>query len=312
MPELQCVSLERELRNLLASLRDRPESITAALVENAASLELLLTRIGQSGQEQPARPLSMPVTRYQVECFDLPEELLSSLSMVAARLNVNLSKAAESVLRSHFDARDRALLTPHQLMGIQAEARSRGHQWTEQELAERGLPLYWSEDWLKGQLIRGFTCRNLAALYQYNARTLAQYAQKYGIRLHEYAGPRTYQKARELLDGGHSRGQIAAHLGFSEVTIAKATRGKITEKQRYTDAKLRQAGPYPATVTDVAKRVFEGHTDLARPWLYRMVKSGRLIRMARNQYMPAPRAQDDHAESANLVPSGEREQVGGT
>lgn len=204
---------------------------------------------------------------------------------MADRLNISLEQAALEVLRSHVAQRSRAVLTPRQLMAVQAEARARGHDWQEPELLERGLPLYWSEPWLRGQLARGLTLPMLCAIYGYRPRTLALYAQNYGITQREEAGLSTYTQARALFEEGWSRADIAAELGFSERTIGKAVEGEPSEKQRYQARKLQSAGPYPASVEQVAQRLFGGDTALARPWLYRMVKAGQLHRPSRNVYV---------------------------
>ncbi len=241
--------------------------------------------VSQSTLERPENETHIEVA------LRLPQELVASLTMVAARLNTDLSTAAEHVLRSHFSARDRVTQTPRQLMAIQAEARARNHIWTEAELTERGLPLYWSEDWLQGQLARGLTFPQLSAIFGYKARTLSQYAHHYGIVQRVNAEKTIYSRARARFENGESRAEIGAALGYSEVTIAKLLKGSQTEKQRYLDQKLTAAGPFPASTSEIASRIFEGNSDLARPWLYRMVKAGRLSRTARDTYT-TPAAQD--------------------
>jgi len=215
-------------------------------------------------------------------------DILDGLTRVAERLQISLEQAALEVLRSHVAQRSRAVLTPRQLMAVQAEAQARGHDWQQAELLERGLPLFWSESWLREQLTRGITLPMLSAIYGYRPRTLAQYAQKYGIVQREEAGVATYARARTLFEEGWSRQDIAAELGFSEPTIGLALAGEPSEKQRYLAQKLQAAGPYPANVEEVARRLFGGDTALARPWLYRMVKTGQLHRPARNVYTLPP------------------------
>lgn len=58
-----------------------------------------------------------------------------ALSLRAAALN-----AAAETVSDH-----RPIYTREQLMGIHRVAQTKGHVWTEAELRDRGLPLYWCE-----------------------------------------------------------------------------------------------------------------------------------------------------------------------
>jgi hypothetical protein len=113
------------------------------------------------------------------------------------------------------------------------QARSRIHtamqdakSWTEEELRREGLPLYWSEAWLKRMFEQYGSFVAAAEASGYGAQTLNNYAVK---RFGWSQKPRKAQlKARVIEDwrtSGDSLEKVAARHGVNKATVYRWTVG---------------------------------------------------------------------------------------
>ena len=141
-------------------------------------------------------------------------------------LNAALGYARQHSIQTH---------TPYQLARILRVRDASGEPWTQQEVEERGLPLYWIPGWLQSRLDAGETLSSIAAQYGYNRRTLSTHSKRTGRSL------------RRLV-------------------------------------RFDQAGPWPATVDEVAVRVFDGSIADAAQWLSEQSSMQKLRRVQRGVY----------------------------
>lgn len=211
----------------------------------------------------------------------------------------------------------------YELNSIYREAASRGHVWTEDELLERGLPLYWNEVWVRARLAEGKSVKQLAILcgsyvtsVQNHLRTI------YGIRAFRTLTESQINSLRERYAAGDTRQEIAADLGVSNVTIGTYLTDMPTGRERQAKA-LRaqlqdvptQAAPdegpvapnvqglrdwaerlfaeraatltWPTSTQIIADTLFDGNRGVARDWTGRMVRKGRLKRLTRGWFVLA-------------------------
>lgn len=224
--------------------------------------------------------------------------LLSSLELqllteAAARSRVSLPvylrtaalRAARTALPDH-----RPTYTREQLMSIHRKAWNHGHVWTEEELREQGLPLFWNEAWVRRRLGEGATRAELAIESGFPERTVVSYLQKvWGIRAFYRCDQSVKEQVRERVAAGVPRSVIARELGLSEPTVGTYARSLPGEEQRKFKQVVEQVSSWPATRMQIAQAAFGGDGPAASAWLRYKVRRGWLVRQQRGLYaLPGP------------------------
>ncbi|WP_075834722.1 hypothetical protein [Deinococcus marmoris] len=208
----------------------------------------------------------------------------------------------------------------YELNSIYREAASRGHVWTEAELLERGLPLYWNEAWVRARLAEGKSIRQLAILSGSFVTSVQNHLQAaFGIRAYRKLTESQITSIRERYAAGETRQEIAADLDVSNVTVGKYLTGTPTERERQARevrGRLKEVPPqdalteapippniqglrdwaerlfaeraatltWPTSTETIADILFDGNRAVARDWTGRMVQKGRLNRLARGWF----------------------------
>ncbi|MFD2609583.1 hypothetical protein ACFSR9_09045 [Deinococcus taklimakanensis] len=251
------------------------------------------------------REQSMEVRFSQAEL----EQLKRAASAVSLDLTAFLRHA---VLAVASEIRDQPY-TNQELGSIHREASSRGHIWELSELQERGLPLYWNEGWVRARLAEGKSIKQLAILCGAPVTTVGNHLQNvYGLRTFRTLTEKDIITIRERYAAGDSRRQIAQDLGVSSVTVGKYLKGLPTEFERALPRteqtrgsevprtpkekglqdwsrrlfleRVEQIGTWPTSTEVIAARAFAGDRSTAKDWTSRMVKQGRLVRLARGWF----------------------------
>lgn len=213
---------------------------------------------------------------------------LEQLTAAAARVGVDPAvflrsaglKAARDVTGAH-----RPTYTREQLMSIHRKAQNKGHVWTEEELRERGLPLYWSETWVRRRVAEGATRAELAMESGSQERTVTSYLRKvWGIRSHQVVSKPVKEHVRELVAAGMSRRVIAQELGLSESTVGTYARSLPGEEERKFQRIATQVGTWPASRMHIAQTAFDGDGPATSAWLRYKVRRGWLVRTAPGVY----------------------------
>lgn len=201
----------------------------------------------------------------------------------------------------------------HELNWIHREAASRGHVWTEEELKREGLPLYWSEEWVRARLAEGCTLRQLAVLSGSLKTTVSTHLSRhFNLRL----GRRTLseteiQDVRERFHRGETRHAIAQHYEMTKSAISKYLRDQPSALETASMDSIQRVQPelgsppvdaeqpwhqrlllqqlaaidhWPASVEQIAKQLFDGNRPVARAWANKQFKDGVLMRVSRGVY----------------------------
>lgn len=220
----------------------------------------------------------------------------------------------------------------YELNSIYREAASRGHVWTEAELLERGLPLYWNEAWVRARLAEGKSTKQLAILSGSPVTSIQNYLRTaYGIRAFRTLTESQVTSIRERYAAGDTRQKLAADFGVSNTTIGEHLKGMPTRREREAremrerlqtpssqDAPVE--GPvapnvqglrdwaerlfaeraatltWPTSTQIIADTLFDGNRGVARGWTDRMVRKGRLKRLTRGWFVLGDRYADTDQE----------------
>lgn len=179
----------------------------------------------------------------------------------------------------------RPTYTREQLMSIHRKARNKGHVWTEEELREQGLPLFWNEDWVRRRLSEGATRAELAVESGFQERTVTSYLQKvWGIRTRQIVTRPVKEHVRELVEAGMPRKVVARELGLSEHTVGTYARSVPGAEERKFQRTVALIPAWPATRTEIAHAAFSGDGPAASAWLRSKVRRGWLARVGRGVY----------------------------
>lgn len=219
----------------------------------------------------------------------------------------------------------------YELNSIYREAASRGHVWTEDELLERGLPLYWNEAWVRARLAEGKSVKQLAILSGSYVTSVQNHLKAvYKIRAFRTLTESQIISIRERYAAGDTRQEIAADLGVSNVTVgryltdlptlreraARAVREQLRERPAHNAPVQEFVSPnvqglrdwaerlfaervatlnWPTSTQIIADTLFDGNRGVARTWTGRMVRKGRLKRLTRGWFTLENRQADvDH------------------
>lgn len=226
---------------------------------------------------------------YAPVTIQLHKAELAALQDLATRSRLSPGEYARQVILVAISNAPRRSYSANELRSIHAEARSRNHVWTEAELRERNLPLYWCDDWLRAEFAAGKTARQISVEIAAPHRTISHAARQLGIapkplQREPSLGPRI----RKLVKSGLSRAEAAAEVGVSAATAAGYTRDLPSEQELKLQARLDAAGPWPATIVEIGERVFDGSRDRASKWGHEMINAGRLQRVAQGVYDRLP------------------------
>lgn len=226
------------------------------------------------------RTASVPVLLSALELQLLTEAAEQAGVSVGVYLRTAAMKAARETTDAH-----RPKYTREQLMSIHRKARNKGHVWSEEELRQKGLPLFWNEAWVRRRLAEGATRAELAVESGYRERTVVSYLQKvWGIRVFSKNAGTMKERVRELVDAGKPRRDIARDLGLSESTVASYGRSLPGEEERKFHRIVAQVPSWPATRTEIAQAAFKGDGPATSAWLRYKVRRGWLVRTGRGVY----------------------------
>lgn len=201
----------------------------------------------------------------------------------ARRRGLSLERFARNSLLANSEPRR---WTAAQLRSIQAEATASGHLWTLEELQERRLPLYWSEEWVREQMQQGRSPAEIAELAGgWGVRNTSHYVLNvFGIRLRQpQLDKQTAAYIREQVAAGRSRLEVADELRVSRSRASHHAEGLPTERARRFERQAAKLA-WPATTQEIAAALFDGHGNRAASWCRDMVKSGRLMRIKHGLY----------------------------
>lgn len=230
------------------------------------------------------RKISVPVLLTSLEY----QQVKAAADRVGIELGVYLRSAGLHAARGAANGA-RFSYTREQLMGIHRKARNRGHRWTEEELREKNLPLYWCEEWVRRRLAEGATRAELAVESGYPERSLTAYVRNvWGIAAFTKLSNSKKLHVRDLVQSGMPRGIVARELGLSETTVAAYARSLpgLEERKFKTIAAL--VGSWPATRMHIAQAAFAGDGPAASSWLMKKVRRGWLARVSRGVYTLTP------------------------
>lgn len=184
-----------------------------------------------------------------------------------------------------------------QLNRIYKQADSQGHVWTEGELREQHLPLYWSEEWARARLVEGYNLMGLALLSGFHQRVIGHYLRThFGISLYKKLDQEAIQEMRTKVAAGESREAVAAEYGLTIQAIIPYCRDLPDGRTNNFLAKASEVRVWPATTKEIADALFDGEGNRASSWCRDMVKSGRLERVGRGLYTLAREQKTVHNE----------------
>lgn len=170
-------------------------------------------------------------------------------------------------------------------MSIHRKAWKHGHVWTDDELRQQGLPLFWNETWVRRRLDEGATRAELAIESGFPERTVVSYLQKiWGIRAFYRSDQSVKELMRARVAAGLPRSVIAQELGLSEPTVGKYARSLPGEEQRKFNQVVKQVPSWPATRMQIAQAAFGGDGSATSAWLRYKVRRGWLVRQQRGLY----------------------------
>ena len=263
------MTLELELADQLAQLAERSGQSISVLV--TAYVKAALAAAPTSGLYN--QPVIARLTSRELE----------QVVHEARRRGLSLERFARNSLLANSEPRR---WTAAQLRSIQAEATASGHLWTLEELQERRLPLYWSEEWVREQMQQGRSPAEIAELAGgWGVRNTSHYVLNvFGIRLRQpQLDKQTAAYIREQVAAGRSRLEVADELRVSRSRASHHAEGLPTERARRFERQAAKLA-WPATTQEIAAALFDGHGNRAASWCRDMVKSGRLMRIKHGLY----------------------------
>lgn len=132
--------------------------------------------------------------------------------------------------------------------------------WSELDLLERGLPLYWSREWLMKALMRHQSAPNrVAAQHGYQAAEISRYRKLFGLE------GATGEIVRELWGSGayFTQLDLARHLGVAASTISRHV-GSIRHPDSDRIAKVEQMIRQDMTFDEMLAELRADQTYLPR------------------------------------------------
>lgn len=178
-----------------------------------------------------------------------------------------------------------------QLSSIYKREQRKGTVWTETQLRQRGLPLYWCEAWVRSRLAAGRSRVELAVEAGVQEQTLNGFLRRvYDLRAFEVPNqPVTRrEQVRVLYQEGQSYAEIARTLNLAEGTVRRYAVGlsrafEQRSEQAFQDV-LGKVPDWNGTRAQITARAFGGNEQAATYWLRHQVREGRLERVTRGRY----------------------------
>ncbi|MFK7601910.1 hypothetical protein ACI3L1_06825 [Deinococcus sp. SM5_A1] len=182
---------------------------------------------------------------------------------------------------------------PHELTWIHRRAAAQGHVWTEEELRERGLPLYWSKAWVAEQLAQGHSHAEIAInAGGYQVMAVSRHVRHvHGFEFVQQLSPQEQQAIRQRIAEGATRTQVMQEFKLSEFGAGRyfQIEGALKELElRFIQEADRLR--WPASREDVSRILFEGVKHRADNWATERIKRGWLLRVKPGVYDLGPQA----------------------
>ncbi|MFC4426191.1 hypothetical protein [Deinococcus navajonensis] len=232
-------------------------------------------------------PSGFPVT------ITLTAEELRRAEEAAKRLAVPVEVfARNAVLNATRDVRlTPPQYKPHQLTHIHRKAAAEGKVWREEELRERGLPLYWSKAWVEDQLARGHSQAEIAInAGGYQVMAVSSHLRRvHGLGKLQKKTAEQRQNIHARIAEGATRDQIMQEFGLSEFGAGRYF--QLADAERELQLRFRQDVArihWPATKADIARILFPGSEHRTSNWLDVRLKKGWLVRVKTGLYQVAP------------------------
>jgi len=106
--------------------------------------------------------------------------------------------------------------------GVLAHRMKEKAHWTEDELRREGLPLYFSEEWLRATHARLGSATAIEKMYGYSNQAISRHLIALGIETRPRNTKAQKEKVRELLSAGQlSYTAIAREVGVSKATVTR-------------------------------------------------------------------------------------------
>lgn len=241
----------------------------------------------------PPRRCEGPLSRNHTVPVLLSDEEWSRVQEAAQRVGLLPATYLRAAALTAAAAAHRPRPGRYELGWIYREAKSRDHVWTEAELREKNLPLYWCEAWVRAQLAEGRNFQEMAVEAGVSVRSVNQHVREYhGISAYSKLEEKLRAAIRERVANGVSRGAVAAEFGVTINTVSTYTRGLKTTHDRLFEARVEQVGDWPTSTDVIARRCFEGNRQKAQAWCKGMVNAGRLQRLTRGWFALANKESD--------------------
>ncbi len=176
---------------------------------------------------------------------------------------------------------------PHELTQIYRRAEARGHIWTEAELMERNLPLYWCKNWVQAQLSQGYSATQIALnAGGYQKMAVSRHIRlKHGLGTRAMLTPDQQDQIRARAAEGATRLQLMQEFSISEFTASKYAQMVQADEElllRFRQESARVS--WPATRPQIAESLFEGSKVRADNWVAERYRRGWLRRVKTGVY----------------------------
>ena len=176
---------------------------------------------------------------------------------------------------------------PHELTQIYRRAEAKNHTWTEEELRQRNLPLYWSKAWVQAQLDQGYTAAQIALnAGGYQKMAVSRHISlKHGLGTRAMLTPEQQDQIRTRAEQGATRLQLMQEFNISEFTASKyAQLVNADEELLLRFRQEAQRVTWPATRPMIAEALFGGSKTRADNWVAERHKRGWLTRVKTGLY----------------------------
>ncbi|GGK91283.1 hypothetical protein [Deinococcus radiotolerans] len=181
--------------------------------------------------------------------------------------------------------------TPQQLTWIHRKGRAEGKVWTEEELRERNLPLFWSKAWVEDQLAQGNSYAQIALnAGGWQVVAVSTHLRRvHGIQKVHRKTEAQKEAIRARIQQGATREEIMREFELSDFGAGQYFKleGARTELQLRFLQEAEKV-PWPATREQIADILFGGVKHKANNWVSVRLERGWLVKVAYGQYELAP------------------------
>jgi hypothetical protein len=177
---------------------------------------------------------------------------------------------------------------PHELTWIHRRAAGQQHTWTEAELRERNLPLYWSRAWVQDQLDQGHSHAEIAInAGGYQVMAVSRHLRHiHGFHFVQQMAESDQEAIRTRVTEGATRAEVMKEFKLSDFGAARYFQMQDALKElelRFLDEVQRVT--WPATREDIAQVLFQGVKYRANNWVSERTKRGWLTRFKHGVYI---------------------------